>query len=34
MAAALVGGDLTAPAEAEVMEYFAGAASHLVNHPT
>ena len=34
MAAALVGGGLTAPAETKVMEYFAGAASHLVNHPS
>jgi hemoglobin len=34
MATALVGGGLTAPAETKVMEYFAGAASHLVNHPS
>tara|TARA_B100000749_G_scaffold108506_1_gene82966 strand:- start:709 stop:1131 length:423 start_codon:yes stop_codon:yes gene_type:complete len=34
MAAALVGGGLTAPAETKVMEYFTGAASHLVNHPS
>ena len=34
MAAALVGGGLTASAEAELMEYFAGASSHLVNHPS
>jgi len=33
MAAALVGGGLTASAEAELMDYFAGASSHLVNHP-
>ena len=34
MAAALVGGGLTAPAETKVMEYFIGAARHLVNHPS
>ena len=34
MAAALVGGGLTASAEAELMEYFTGAANHLVNHPS
>jgi len=34
MAAALGDGGLTAPAESEVMEYFAGAARHLVNRPS
>ena len=34
MAAALGDGGLTAPAESEVMEYFAVAARHLVNRPS
>lgn len=33
MTTALAEGGLTAPAKAEVMEYFAGTASHLMNYP-